>query len=141
MAASRRTSVVATAQPQAHPAPRPPQPRPRGNSSASNPHPPHQHPKQPKTQLTTVKLSSAGLRSLPYRLAHPPPPPPSAEPSAKGKGKQRAAWWQGWSVNFKIQPQYDVRLEDVLERKHLPPLGLKDFEEWLLFVEGTAENL
>jgi hypothetical protein len=28
-----------------------------------------------------------------------------------------------------------------LDRKHLPPLGLKDFEEWLLFLEGTPENL
>ena len=54
----------------------------------------------------------------------------------------------------------DVRLDDVLDRKHLPPLGanhsrshpsvtgslttrsgLKDFEEWLLFVEQNAENL
>ena len=54
----------------------------------------------------------------------------------------------------------DVKLDDVLERKHLPPLGipslllsavtglltpsrsgLKDFEEWLLFVEQNAENL
>jgi len=32
-------------------------------------------------------------------------------------------------------------LDDVLNRKHLPPLGLKDFEEWLLFVEGCPENL
>ena len=57
----------------------------------------------------------------------------------------------------------DVKLDDVLNRKHLPPLGtlpllpsdpvsvtglltlsrsgLKDFEEWLLFVEQNAENL
>jgi hypothetical protein len=54
----------------------------------------------------------------------------------------------------------DVKLDDVLDRKHLPPLGsptpvvfpcrqdtdtsrsgLKDFEEWLLFVEQNAENL
>lgn len=56
----------------------------------------------------------------------------------------------------------DVTLDDVLDRKHLPPLGdtdclpiflssprrlrfprsgLKDFEEWLLFVEQNAENL
>lgn len=34
-----------------------------------------------------------------------------------------------------------MKLEDVLDRKHLPPLGLKDFEEWLVYVEGTPENL
>lgn len=36
---------------------------------------------------------------------------------------------------------FKVKLDDVLNRKHLPPLGLKDFEEWLLFVEGCPENL
>lgn len=40
-----------------------------------------------------------------------------------------------------VTPLFKVRLEDVLERKHLPPLGLKDFEEWLLFVELSPENL
>ncbi|EDR13700.1 uncharacterized protein LACBIDRAFT_308969 [Laccaria bicolor S238N-H82] len=40
-----------------------------------------------------------------------------------------------------VTPLFDVRLEDVLDRKHLPPLGLKDFEEWLLFVEMSPENL
>ena len=56
-----------------------------------------------------------------------------------------------------VVPLYDVRLDDVLNRKHLPPLGLKDFEvspflsarptalifvqEWLLFVELSPENL
>jgi len=36
---------------------------------------------------------------------------------------------------------FNVRLEDILDRKHLPPLGLKDFEEWLLYVELSPENL
>jgi hypothetical protein len=54
---------------------------------------------------------------------------------------------------------FKVKLDDVLNKKHLPPLGidfhafhllansltfcsgLKDFEEWLLFVEGCPENL
>ncbi|KAF9497669.1 hypothetical protein BDN71DRAFT_557371 [Pleurotus eryngii] len=40
-----------------------------------------------------------------------------------------------------MTPIYKVRLEDVLNRKHLPPLGLKDFEEWLLYVELCPENL
>ena len=40
-----------------------------------------------------------------------------------------------------MTPFLDVRLEDVLERKHLPPLGLKDFEEYLLYAEQSPENL
>jgi hypothetical protein len=34
-----------------------------------------------------------------------------------------------------------VRLDDVLSRNHLPPIGLKDFEEYLLYVEHAPENL
>jgi hypothetical protein len=59
-----------------------------------------------------------------------------------------------------VTPVVSVKLADVLDRKHLPPLGdfphesaryhfnvsarvlgLKDFEEWLLFVEQSPENL
>lgn len=43
--------------------------------------------------------------------------------------------------SLRITPKFDVRLEDVLNAKHLPPLGLKEFEEYLLFVEHSAENL
>ncbi|KIP08082.1 hypothetical protein PHLGIDRAFT_127225 [Phlebiopsis gigantea 11061_1 CR5-6] len=124
----------------------------RRRGGPSNPRP--AHPKAPSTpptqvQPTHVRLCPAGLRNLPYRLTHPPaippelhahqqsPPPPSADP--KGKGK--AHWWSLEHWGIRIQPYYEISLEDVLNRKHLPPLGLKDFEEWLLFVEGTAENL
>ncbi|KAG1822487.1 uncharacterized protein BJ212DRAFT_1263645, partial [Suillus subaureus] len=40
-----------------------------------------------------------------------------------------------------VTPFLEVHLDDVLERKHLPPLGLKDFEEYLLYVEQSPENL
>ncbi|KAG1723204.1 hypothetical protein EDB19DRAFT_1764145 [Suillus lakei] len=40
-----------------------------------------------------------------------------------------------------VTPFLDVHLDDVLERKHLPPLGLKDFEEYILYVEQSPENL
>jgi hypothetical protein len=57
-----------------------------------------------------------------------------------------------------VTPVYNVQLEDILNRKHLPPLGtpfglllsnskltlfigLKDFEEWLVYVEHSPENL
>ncbi|KAL4251929.1 hypothetical protein ABKN59_002636 [Abortiporus biennis] len=76
----------------------------------------------PQTQPKTVKLSSSALLSLPYRLTHPPP------------AKEQVSSWG-------IVPTFDIKLQDILDRKHLPPLGLKDFEEWLLFVEHSAENL
>ncbi|OSD07231.1 hypothetical protein PYCCODRAFT_1456139 [Trametes coccinea BRFM310] len=34
-----------------------------------------------------------------------------------------------------------VAEDEILERKHLPPLGLKDFEEWLLLIDRAPENL
>jgi len=54
------------------------------------------------------------------------PPPPVPKVKARSCG---------------VIPAYNIQLEDVLNRKHLPPLGLKDFEEWLLYVEQCAENL
>ncbi|KAJ1306251.1 hypothetical protein OPQ81_010955 [Rhizoctonia solani] len=44
---------------------------------------------------------------------------------------------KGWS----IIPTLSVTLEDMLKQKHLPPISLKDFEEYLLFEEFGAENL
>ncbi|KAH9950580.1 hypothetical protein B0H21DRAFT_500036 [Amylocystis lapponica] len=85
--------------------------------SLTLPHNP-QLPSQPKS----VNLSANRLRSLPYRLTHPPSTP-----------VRRLSW--GFTSRF------DISLDDILDRKHLPPLGLKDFEEWLLFVEEAPENL
>ncbi|KAF8895391.1 hypothetical protein BD779DRAFT_1668672 [Infundibulicybe gibba] len=73
---------------------------------------------QPRTYTVTLK----SLLALPFRICNPPP----------AVGKVRS---------FGVTPLFNVRLEDVLERKHLPPLGLKDFEEWLLYVEMCPENL
>ncbi|KAJ3564566.1 hypothetical protein NP233_g8213 [Leucocoprinus birnbaumii] len=75
-----------------------------------------------QTQPAIVKPSLKSLLSLPYRLCNPPP----------AVGKVRS---------FGVTPLFNVRLDDVLDRKHLPPLGLKDFEEWLLYVEMCPENL
>ena len=47
----------------------------------------------------------------------------------------------GTTRSFKITPKFDLKLEDMLNAKYLPPLGLKEFEEYLLFVEHSAENL
>ncbi|CAL1713112.1 unnamed protein product [Somion occarium] len=79
-------------------------------------------PPPPQTRPRTIKLSPGRLLSLPYRLLHPPP------------AKSQLPTWS-------ITPQFDIKLEDILDRKHLPPLGLKDFEEWMLFVEHNAEYL
>ncbi|KDR82777.1 hypothetical protein GALMADRAFT_220768 [Galerina marginata CBS 339.88] len=82
--------------------------------------------RQPKkftpTQPRTYKVSMKAVLSLPARLCQPPP----------AVGKVRSCT---------VTPLYNVRLDDVLDRNHLPPLGLKDFEEWLLFVEMSPENL
>ncbi|TFK40552.1 hypothetical protein BDQ12DRAFT_601842 [Crucibulum laeve] len=73
---------------------------------------------QPRTYSLTFK----SILSLPFRICNPPP----------AVGKVRSCG---------VTPLFQVRLEDVLNRQHLPPLGLKDFEEWLLYVELCPENL
>ncbi|PPR01747.1 hypothetical protein CVT24_001567 [Panaeolus cyanescens] len=83
----------------------------------------HPHPKTFKnTQPPTYSVTLRALVSFPFRLCNPPP----------AVGKVRSCG---------VTPLYKLRLDDVLDRKHLPPLGLKDFEEWLLFVEMSPENL
>ncbi|KAJ1304898.1 hypothetical protein OPQ81_006032 [Rhizoctonia solani] len=64
------------------------------------------------------------LRALPRRIISPP--------AVEGQRARRSC---------KIVPIFRVALEDILDGKHLPPLSLKDFEEYLLFEERSAENL
>ncbi|KIO27126.1 hypothetical protein M407DRAFT_243462 [Tulasnella calospora MUT 4182] len=63
------------------------------------------------------------LKSFPRRLLFPP---------HSGVGRVRS---------FKLTPVYDITLNDVLEGKHLPPITLKDFEDYLVFEAHSAENL
>ncbi|KAF8599440.1 hypothetical protein BDV93DRAFT_526103 [Ceratobasidium sp. AG-I] len=63
------------------------------------------------------------LRTFKKRLANPPPP---AE-------EERYFMF--------IAPRYNIQLEDLVANKHLPPLSLQDFEDYLQHVEGTPENL
>nr|GAT60371.1 predicted protein [Mycena chlorophos] len=77
-------------------------------------------PAQARPRTTEISLRS--LLSLPFRLCNPPPP----------AAKRRSCG---------VQPALQVRLDEVLDRNHLPPLGLKDFEEWLLYCEDAVENL
>ncbi|KAJ7780576.1 hypothetical protein DFH07DRAFT_792783 [Mycena maculata] len=74
-------------------------------------------------QPRAVKVSFKSILSLPFRLCNPP---------SASVAKVRSCG---------VTPVFKVQLDDVLERKHLPPLGLKDFEEWLLYCEDAAENL
>jgi hypothetical protein len=66
----------------------------------------------------------SGLWGFPRRLLYPPFP----------TGAQRVG-------SFKITPHYEIALEDVLTRQHLPPISLYDFQEYLLYVEMSPENL
>ncbi|KAL1950319.1 hypothetical protein VTO73DRAFT_5443 [Trametes versicolor] len=88
---------------------------------SSRPLPPSASRSSPSAPKTT-RLQPKSLLSLPHRLAHPPPPQPKA-PS--------------WGIT----PHFHIPLDEILDRKHLPPLGLKDFEEWLLFIDRAPENL
>ncbi|CAE7208865.1 unnamed protein product, partial [Rhizoctonia solani] len=54
----------------------------------------------------------------------------SRPPSVKSVGKR-------WT----IVPEMAVSLEEILAMRHLSPLSLKDFEQYLLFEEYGAENL
>ncbi|KAJ7212179.1 hypothetical protein GGX14DRAFT_622225 [Mycena pura] len=75
-----------------------------------------------QTQPRAAKITFKSLLALPSRLCNPPP----------AVAKVRSCG---------VTPVFQVRLDDILERKHVPPLGLKDFEEWLLYCEDAAENL
>ena len=90
-------------------------------SMSSRPQPsssPRSSPPGPKT----IKLRANALLSLPYRLTPPPPLQPK-------------------SSSWGITPHFRIPLNEILDRKHLPPLGLKDFEEWLLFIDRMPECL
>ncbi|KAJ2919187.1 hypothetical protein MD484_g1226, partial [Candolleomyces efflorescens] len=74
------------------------------------------------TRPRTYDLTLRAVLTFPLRMCNPPP----------AVAKVRSCG---------VTPLFKVRLDDVLNRQHLPPLGLKDFEEWLLFVEMSPENL
>lgn len=66
------------------------------------------------------------IRDFPRRVFHPP------KPSAPRVGTVRS---------FKLTPCYHVSLENVINGRHLPPLGRKEFEDFLYFkVNPTLER-
>ncbi|CAE7084219.1 unnamed protein product [Rhizoctonia solani] len=70
----------------------------------------------------------SSLRALPKRVISPP--------VVQCPRKHRSC-----KTPQTVVPIFRVLLEDILDGKHLPPLSLKDFEEYLLFEERSAENL
>lgn len=66
------------------------------------------------------------ILDFPRRVVHPP------STSVPRVGNVRS---------FKLTPCYRVSLQDVLHGRHLPPLGRKEFEDFLYFKEYSVENL
>ena len=58
------------------------------------------------------------IKEFPRRIFHPP------KPSVPRVGTVRS---------LKLTPCYRVSLEDVINGRHLPPLGRKEFEDFLYF--------
>ncbi|CAE6530492.1 unnamed protein product [Rhizoctonia solani] len=69
--------------------------------------------------------SFKAFKDIPHRLFHPP----------------RSEIKIGRVRSISLTPLFEVKLADVLDGQHLPPLSRKDFEEYLLFVEHSPENL
>lgn len=67
--------------------------------------------------------SLKALKNVPRRLFRPPTPT------------------IGCVRSFRLTPCFQVTVEDVINAKHLPPLGRKEFEEYLLYKEYSIENL
>ncbi|CAE6535896.1 unnamed protein product [Rhizoctonia solani] len=76
-------------------------------------------------QPSTWSLKPATIKSFPTRLRNAPPRPRGVPLRKK----------------FAIIPEYDIPLSEILDDLHASPLSLREFEEYLLYVERTVENL
>ncbi|KAG8757852.1 hypothetical protein FRC14_001321 [Serendipita sp. 396] len=89
-----------------------------------------------KATSTSSIATASGPQRFPYlfrsvldfprRIAHPPTPPVPRVGTVR---------------SFKLTPCYLVSLQDVVAGRHLPPLGRKEFEDFLYFKEYSVENL
>src|SRR6202012_4736961 len=89
-------------------------------------------------------VSFTRLLSFPYRFCHPPNPSAVKVRSCSGDySPTTTAVLQRLLTPTPppVVPSFQVSLDDVLDRRHLPPLGLKDFEEWLLYVEQRPQYM
>ncbi|KAH7341582.1 hypothetical protein B0J17DRAFT_714745 [Rhizoctonia solani] len=78
-----------------------------------------------RTRPPHYPYSFKAFKDIPRRLFHPP----------------RSEIKIGRVRSISLTPLFEVKLADVLDGQHLPPLSRKDFEEYLLFVEHSPENL
>ncbi|KAH7341117.1 hypothetical protein B0J17DRAFT_654280 [Rhizoctonia solani] len=76
-------------------------------------------------QPATWSLSPTAIGGFPTRLKN-APPRPRGVPLRK---------------RFTVVPEYDIPLTEILDDLHASPLSLREFEEYLLYVERTVENL
>ncbi|CAE6474059.1 unnamed protein product [Rhizoctonia solani] len=76
-------------------------------------------------QPTTWSLSPTSIKGFPTRLKNAPPRPRGVPLRKK----------------FTVVPEYDIPLTEILDDLHASPLSLREFEEYLLYVERTVENL
>ncbi|EGG11014.1 uncharacterized protein MELLADRAFT_60021 [Melampsora larici-populina 98AG31] len=91
---------------------------------------------QPKRE--TLKFSS--LLSLPNRIIK-PPVVPKASSSADAPKKEKRKFEFGKVRTWSRCSMTEVKLNDILFGLHTPPLTLGEFEDYLLHVEHTPENL
>ncbi|KAF8609871.1 hypothetical protein BDV93DRAFT_600970 [Ceratobasidium sp. AG-I] len=81
-------------------------------------------PSSSSEQPSNWSLKVSEIKSWPTRMMNPPPPP--TIPRRK---------------KYTVIPEYDIPLSDILQDKHASPLSLREFEEYLLYLERSAENL
>lgn len=90
------------------------------------------------TRTPSFTLSLRALLTFPVRLCN---PPPAASTVRSCKGSYGLSPFLVDFNAFVVTPLVKISLDDVLNKRHLPPLTLKDFEEWLVFVEGNPHYL
>ncbi|KAF8710424.1 hypothetical protein RHS03_01773, partial [Rhizoctonia solani] len=70
--------------------------------------------------------SPMNIKHLPSRLKNSPPRPRGVPVKKK---------------RFAVIPEYDIPLSEIMDDIHASPLSLREFEEYLLYVERSVENL
>ncbi|PVF92124.1 hypothetical protein CPB86DRAFT_238802 [Serendipita vermifera] len=107
------------------------------DSSASSMHPTNtSRASSQRSKPKKFSYNPKHLLRLPHRLLHPP-----SKASLVQNNPTRKSPLIGTVRSFKLTPSYRVLLDNVLKGRHLPPLGRKEFEDFLYFKEYSAENL
>ncbi|KAH9808694.1 hypothetical protein DFH28DRAFT_1087251 [Melampsora americana] len=93
-----------------------------------------------KLQPKREPLKFSSLLSLPNRIIK-PPVVPKASSSADVTKKEKRKFEFGKVRTWSRCAMTEVKLNDILFGLHTPPLTLSEFEDYLLHVEHTPENL